>query len=115
MSQIKFTFPVAVMFCALTGFSFTAVAERQISKMSTWELCKNLQDTSSVSSSLRDESVQELETRGADCSFLQSGTSARSQKRTKRSSGKRQQSGDEFDDLVTKGSARGGGPVGGAP
>ena len=112
MSQIKFTFPVVVLSGAAACLSFTAYAEVPISKKSTWELCKNLQDESSASSSLRDESAQELETRGADCSFLERGTS---QKRAKRSSGKRQQSSDEFDDLVTKGSARGGGPVGGGP
>ena len=86
MSQIKFTFPVVVLSGAAACLSFTAYAEVPISKKSTWELCKNLQDESSASSSLRDESAQELETRGADCSFLERGTSARSQKRSKRSS-----------------------------
>ncbi len=107
MSQVKITIPVLVLFAVAACLSFPAHAEREVGKISTWELCTNLQDDSSASSALRGQSATELETRNADCSFLDSGANTQPQQQRNSPPGKSQ-----FN-RVSKGSARGGGPVGG--
>jgi len=66
-----------VILCAMVvGLSFTAQAEPQVGAASVWQLCTNLQAESPASASLRDESSQELQRRGADCAFLGKGNKA---------------------------------------